>query len=266
MILEDEISLAYTLSATLEKKLGEDTVVKICTTAEAALLLLQIHTFDLIISDWQLPGMSGLGFITQVRESYPNMPIIFMTAFTSEDVEEQAQKVSNYYIPKPFEVSEFIDAVEQLLGMETEYYLSPDSQLVEYDESKASNRHLLVLEDDRSLTRLYQKVFSKIGFVVHTAETLQEAGILLHEKDFDIFICDVKLEKGIGIDLLLIWNDKLLDNNTKVIVVSGDSWYSLLSKKIGADYFFQKPIEIGVLVNLVRNSVPSLGAVPNKLQ
>lgn len=256
MILEDEIGLAYTLSATLEKKLGEDTVVKICTTAEAALQILQIHTFDLIISDWQLPGMSGLEFITEVRESLPNIPIIFMTAFTSEDVEEQAQKMSNYYIPKPFDVSEFIDAVEQLLGMNSKLYSSSETHL-EYDEGKTPRRNLLILEDDRSLARLYQKVFSKLGFVIDAAETLQEADILLREKDFDIFICDVKLDGGIGIDLLLIWSDKLLDNNTKVIVVSGDAWYRLLSKNIGADYFFQKPIEMEVLVNLVKNLVPT---------
>src|SRR4051812_3034217 len=87
MILEDELGLAHTLSAVLEKNLGVGSSVNVCNTAEVALQMLQIHKFDLIISDGRLPGMSGMDFITQVREGFPNLPIIFMTAFETDQIE-----------------------------------------------------------------------------------------------------------------------------------------------------------------------------------
>src|SRR5690242_2316535 len=117
MILEDELALAHTLSEALEKNLGLGSNVKACSTAEVALQMLQIHKFDLIISDWRLPGLSGLDFITQVRKSQPDLPIIFMTAFGTDQLEEQAQALSDYYIQKPFEIRELTCAIDQLLHL-----------------------------------------------------------------------------------------------------------------------------------------------------
>jgi len=117
MILEDELGLAHTLSAVLEKNLGVGSSVKVCSTGEVALQMLQIHKFDLIISDWRLPGMSGMDFITQVRKSFPELPIIFMTAFGTDQIEEQAQVVSDYYLQKPFEIAELTHVIDQLLRL-----------------------------------------------------------------------------------------------------------------------------------------------------
>lgn len=255
LILDDEISLAYTLSAALEKKLGAGTVVKISSTAEAALQLMQAHKFDLIITDFKLPGISGLDFITQVRQSLPEVPIIFMTAFGSNGIAEQAQKVSDYYLNKPFEIPELTYAVHQLLGV-GQAGLPADSSR-QHEASLAASRHILVLEDDESLLNLYRKVFQKSGFTVHAAQTLQAANELLSRQKFDLFICDVRIDKSYGVDLLLIWRERLLANNTRIIIASGDPWYRLMSEKIGADFFFRKPVEMAALVGIAKSLAPS---------
>lgn len=255
LILEDEISLAYTLSAALEKNLGAGTVVKISTSAEAALQVMQAHRFDLIISDYKLPGISGLDFITQVRQTLSDVPIIFITAFGSNDIAKQAQKISDYYIEKPFEVSNLTYAVHQLLGMNQAGMTS--NPLQSKKDMWQPSRHILVLEDDEGLLNLYCKVFQKSGFNVHTAQSIQAANDLLSSQKFDVFICDVRIGKTFGVDLLLIWRDKLIQNNTKIIVASGDPWYRLMSEKIGADFFFQKPVEMATLVNLAKGLTDS---------
>jgi DNA-binding response OmpR family regulator len=254
MILEDEPALAYTLSEALKKNFGAGSMVNICPTAEAALQLIEIQPFDLIITDWRLPGVSGLDFITQVRQSLPDVPVIFMTAFGSESLEKQAQKVSDYYLTKPFEIPELTYATNQLLMISRENHLPVSSA---NDQERSMPYHVLILEDDESLLRLYRKVFQKSGYTVHTAQTLEGAYELLGQEKFDLFLCDVKIGKTFGIDLLLIWRDKLTENNTKVIVISGDPWYRLMSKKIGADFFLEKPVEMAALVGIAKSLAPS---------
>lgn len=241
LLLEDELALAYTLSASLQKDFGDSCAVKICNTAEVALQLLKLHKFDLIISDWRLPGISGLDFITEVRKSLPEVPIIFMTAFGSEELEAQANLVSDRFLKKPFDIPELTEVVSDLL----------DSRSKAPAGAAGNPRRILVLEDDESLLRLYKKVFSKLGHTVRDTKTLPEANNLLANEDFDLFICDVRIDKSFGIDLLLIWREKLLKNKTKVAVVTGDPWYRVMSEKIGADFFFRKPVEIATLVALV---------------
>lgn len=251
MILEDELSLAYTLSAALEKKLGGENIVKICNTAEVALQMLQIHKFDLIISDWKLPGISGLEFITQVRHSLPDVPIILMTAFGTDQIEEQAQTVSDYYIKKPFEISHLTRVIDRLLYSKHELNMQETAKNDPSDAQKS--RRIFILEDDESLLNLYRKVFRKSGHIVQTAQNLKDANDLLGQESFDMFICDVRIGKTFGVDLLLIWRDKLIQNKTRVVVVSGDPWYRQMSEKVGADFFFRKPVEMATLLNLVKD-------------
>ena len=266
IILEDELSLAYTLSAALEKNLGADSFVKICSTAEVALQMMQIHKFDLIISDWQLPGISGLEFITQVRQSLPDVPIIFMTAFGTDQLEEQVQTISDYYIKKPFEIPQLTNVIDKLLHLEQEPPSMPQQNNTK--NVSISSRRILVLEDDESLLNLYRKVFQKSGYIVHTAKTLPEANSLLGGNIFDMFICDVRIDKSFGVDLLLIWRDKLVKNKTRVVVISGDPWYRQMSEKVGADFFFRKPVEMATLINLANsnNTNPQLTLKENSYE
>lgn len=248
MILEDELGLAYTLASALEKDMGEDCVVKICNTAEVALQMIRLHKFDLIVSDWRLPGISGLDFITEVRNSQPDIPIVFMTAFGTDQIDEQVHAASDYYIKKPFEIPELTKVIDGLLQQKAETHHAKAATMDEYQVKRA--RKILVLEDDLSLLNLYKKVFNKSGHIVRAAQNLPDANEMLGQEDFDLFICDVRIDKSFGVDLILIWRDKLLKNKTKVVVVSGDPWYRLMSEKIGADFFFRKPVEISALVAL----------------
>src|SRR5690348_9659291 len=53
-----------------------------CTTAnngEEALVALQRERFDAVISDLQMPGVSGLELLAQVRQSYPHMAFLVTT-------------------------------------------------------------------------------------------------------------------------------------------------------------------------------------------
>lgn len=251
MILEDELSLANTLSAALEKSLGPECKTKICTTAEMALQMLQIHSFDLVIADWRLPGMSGLDFVTLVRQSLPDMPIIFMTAYSTEEARERVGTISGFFIEKPFEIPNLLFVVYQLLGISR----TEPSETAFSDES-IRVRRILILEDDESLSRLYQKVFRKNQFEICSASSFSEASDYLEHQVFDLFLCDVKLGDGFGVDLLQIWSQKLLENNTKTIVVSGDPWYRLVSEELGASFFFRKPVEMDSLIKLAQSLVP----------
>src|SRR5262245_24784750 len=114
MILEDELGLAHTLAAVLQKNLEVGSRVKVCSTAEVALQMLQTNQFDLIISDGRLPGMD---LMAQIRQSLPDIPIIFMSAFEPNHREKSAQASYEYYIKKPFEISELTRVINRLLHL-----------------------------------------------------------------------------------------------------------------------------------------------------
>ena len=79
-------------------------------TAEEGLEAVRTQDFDIIITDYKLPGMDGIEFLRQIKTSQKNAKKILITAYKNELVVEEAKKVGvQHLIAKPF-TSETIEA------------------------------------------------------------------------------------------------------------------------------------------------------------
>jgi len=79
-------------------------------TAEEAMEALRGQNFDIIITDYKLPGMDGVEFFRRIQNSHPDTIKILITAYKSEVVVNEARKAGvQHLIAKPF-TSEIIEA------------------------------------------------------------------------------------------------------------------------------------------------------------
>ncbi|MBN1179563.1 MAG: response regulator [Anaerolineae bacterium] len=118
LVVEDELSIALSLRRALEHPLGGGHHVEISASADTALTRLKRETFDLIVTDLKMPGMSGLDLLKQVHQIAPNARTMLITAFGSDSVEQQAQLLASAYLAKPFNLADFIVTVKELLENE----------------------------------------------------------------------------------------------------------------------------------------------------
>jgi putative nucleotidyltransferase with HDIG domain len=90
-----------------------------CTTAphgQAALAALQLERFDAVISDLQMPGISGLELLSRVRRSYPNVAFLVTTGVDDVDVGVQAMHSgADDYLVKPLRESVLLASLERAL-------------------------------------------------------------------------------------------------------------------------------------------------------
>ena len=78
-------------------------------TAEEGLEALHCENYDIIISDFKLPGMDGLTFFEQIQTKHTSAIKILITAYKSKEVVSQAKKIGvQSLIAKPF-TSEIIE-------------------------------------------------------------------------------------------------------------------------------------------------------------
>jgi two-component system chemotaxis response regulator CheY len=103
LVVDDE-AFAQKLATTVLKQIGVKTVLAAKSGAEALKILSEPHLkFDLIISDWNMPEMTGLNLLKKVRETWPDMPFIMLTGKTTGDFVLAAKDNGvNGYIGKPF--------------------------------------------------------------------------------------------------------------------------------------------------------------------
>jgi nitrogen regulation protein NR(I) len=103
--------------AALEKVLASEGFrVDLVRRGDEGLQRARAARYDLVITDFKLPGLSGLELIEQLHASAPKLPIIMMTAHGSTETTIEATKLGAYeYLTKPFEPDELLDLVTEAL-------------------------------------------------------------------------------------------------------------------------------------------------------
>ena len=94
---------------------------KVChvQSGEAALAELAQRKFDLVITDFLMPGMQGDELVASIRQLAPAQPIIMVTAFLQEfKVFGQLAGQPDAVLLKPFSLTELRDAIHRVLTRE----------------------------------------------------------------------------------------------------------------------------------------------------
>ncbi len=90
----------------LEKILGKNQSHFIASVNSGERCLEKLDTsFDLVMIDIRLPGINGLETLKKIRDKYPSMVVIMMTAYSSENIVIESLRLGAFnYIKKPFDI------------------------------------------------------------------------------------------------------------------------------------------------------------------
>ncbi|MCA9519873.1 MAG: response regulator, partial [Myxococcales bacterium] len=113
LIIDDEDVIRAILQRKLE--LSGYSVVT-AASAEEAVKYLAVTEFDLVLTDINMPGRSGIEILGQIREQYPHTAVILVTAVSDADTAIAAMKSGAYdYLVKPFNLEEVTLSIERAL-------------------------------------------------------------------------------------------------------------------------------------------------------
>jgi len=112
-VLDDDKSIRWVF----EKALAKANITFECfSNTNEAINKFNHEKPQAIISDIRMPGESGIEFLTKVKNKFPEIPIIIMTAYSDLDTAVTAfQKGAFEYIAKPFDINKVINIIEQAL-------------------------------------------------------------------------------------------------------------------------------------------------------
>ena len=114
LIVEDETKLRRVIELQLA---DEGFLTRAAPDAEAGLQLLGKERFDIVLTDFKLPGMSGLEFLQAVKRVNATIPVIIMTAFgTVESAVEAMKAGASDFILKPFSLAELVLVIRKELA------------------------------------------------------------------------------------------------------------------------------------------------------
>ncbi len=102
LIVDDEATIRASLVESLTREGYE---ISSAETGEEALAKCHSTSFDLVITDLKLPGVSGIEILQALRNQGNGTPVIMMTAYGDVDTAVNAMRMGAYdFIPKPFKL------------------------------------------------------------------------------------------------------------------------------------------------------------------
>jgi DNA-binding NtrC family response regulator len=113
MIIDDEESILKSLQRSLRSR--EDWDVEVYADPQQALRRLQTNIFDVVISDCNMPGISGLDLFQELKELQPDAVRILLTGMVNvETVIAAVNKAGAFrFISKPWEDEELLNSIEE---------------------------------------------------------------------------------------------------------------------------------------------------------
>lgn len=116
---------------------------------------------------------------------------------------------------------------------------------------------ILIVEDEAAIRRVLSKILSEEdkSYEIEEACNGEEAIEKIKKIDFDLILCDIKMPKKDGLEVLL--ETKELKPETRVVMISGhgDLDTAVQAMKLGAFDYISKPPDLNRLLNTVRNSL-----------
>ncbi|MBN1932074.1 MAG: response regulator [Desulfobacterales bacterium] len=155
LVVDDEKNIRLTLSRCLEP-LG--LVVETAINGEEALQKLEENEFGLLLLDLKMPGMDGMEVLHQVRQKWPQIIVIIITAHGTIDSAVEAMKLGAVdFIQKPFSPKEIREIVTQALERES---LNAD-EAVEYEELIDISKRYIIERRFSDAREMTQKAIAK---------------------------------------------------------------------------------------------------------
>jgi DNA-binding response OmpR family regulator len=124
LVVDDEKNIRLTLTQALEP-LGLP--VQTAGDGGEALERLQEYPFSLVLLDLKLPGIDGMEVLRRIRESWPQVPVVMMTAHGTIEYAVEAMKLGAVdFLRKPFSPAEIREIVRKVLARQEQGAASSD--------------------------------------------------------------------------------------------------------------------------------------------
>ena len=159
-VVDDDRSIRWVFEKALTR---EGIAFRTFALAQDAISELEDSSPQVLVSDIRMPGTSGLELLQSVKQKYPNLPVIIMTAYSDlESAVAAFQGGAFEYLPKPFDVDQAVDLIRRAL----------DESLREQPAAEAAVSSPEILGQAPAM----QEVFRAIGRLAQSSATVLITG------------------------------------------------------------------------------------------
>lgn len=238
LVVDDEIALATLAQDILTAK---GYTVLTAHDGKQALAILKKENIALVISDVIMPNMDGYQLAKHIQEHYPNIKLQMVSGFTDDRHQGMIDNpLHKNILHKPYTSNTLLECVRRLL----------DTKLT---QNILSDRTILIVDDDKSIQKLFKIYLQKLG--CKTIQSLNgDEAIKLYKNSLktncpiDAIITDLSIPDSIG-GKEVARKIREINSTAKIIVSSGHTECSEMKqcKDYGFDDALDKNFDLSII-------------------
>jgi CheY-like chemotaxis protein len=256
-------------------------------SGKVAIEKLQHNTFDLVLSDMQMPQMDGIELAKHIKKMQPQLPIILLTSAGNESCKENPHLFASVLI-KPVKqqllCKHILNEVRNLKPAIEEHAIKPQPNIpssmqhtiisenlqeahTEQNDSNENSLRILLAEDNVTNQFVAIKILSKLGYSADIAENGHKAVQMATEKHYDVILMDVRMPEMDGLEATRILRNQL--NVQPVIIamtanaIQGDKEECL---QAGMNDYISKPVKVEDLMRTLHKCEKAMYHNNNAMQ
>lgn len=220
---------------------------------EALEILSSGISFDLLLTDMQMPDMDGCQLARNVQQNYPELPIILLSSVGDERNKKYAGLFKSI-LTKPIKQEMLCKLIINELRGKSKMVTDtkPVQQKLSPDFAKAHPLNILVAEDNVINQKLALKILSKLGYEASLAVNGQETIDMLNQEPYDIILMDVQMPEMDGLEATMMIRKKM-QVQPIIIAMTANAMKEDRDEclKAGMDDFLSKPVKLEELINML---------------
>ena len=211
--------------------------------------------YDLILLDWKMPGTNGLETARLIRKD-SNIPILLLTAYDWREIEQEALEIGvNHFMPKPFFMSTFKEAVRIMMGRARE--------AKRQESDVVRGMHILIVDDIEVNQLILVKILTSLGAECDTAFNGREAVDKFMESPsgYDLILMDVQMPEMNGYEATrtIRASNHPFAKTVPIIAMTANAFVDDVRDAIesGMDAHLAKPVQISSMKATIQKVLDS---------
>jgi CheY-like chemotaxis protein len=178
LLVDDQRDILRLLHSTLDTLKNTDLKILEAPSGEEALLEASRHKIDLLVTDYLLPGMTGVELMHKIRVKHPDVKSILITGLNERKARDEMLNAGAMAIfDKPVPLTDFLDVVERGLGLARTIF-PPEKA-----DEKTAARHSRVSD---LLANFRQDINAQAVFLLNDRGLVQARAGALHDSSMEV--------------------------------------------------------------------------------
>lgn len=230
LIVDDDRRMVKTISDIL--KIKGFTVLE-AYTGEEALENVKRENPDCVLMDINMPGIGGVETLKLIRDASPDLPVVLMSAYATDEMETKAREQGAYAVlTKPIDFQMVLSFLSLL----------------------RKEQSILIVDDDPAFCRALTDVLQNRGYRVETEMNPDKVLGHFEERYQLVVLLDLKLGNTKGIDVLKAIRARYPTKPVLLVTGGKEDMAGSIEQglRIGAYTCIYKPLETETLFSLIR--------------